>query len=354
MSEKSMGDLAGKIVFLTITARKFGNLRTSHVGLQTTALETRFDTKKRLLDSPELKEIAKRDGEIKMQIKDFLLPYKVGVSILPRASAKAVREILDAYKKVERPALVTAFIKAAPDQKTTAQADLKEQFDDSEYLVGEELADEFEWDYDMWTLTMDDDMKDLAHEKIMEAAAGIADALATGAHMLVSRLADSLSTNSDGKPKKLYDAHFTKLQEFLAGFDIRNVTDAVELKEEMDKLKFIMSGMDVEKVRNNEGLRVELASKLSEATSHLTTMVQQKGRKFRDVKPIPVESSPMPQGAATTADGGSFLDTPIKLPEDVKPGPYPGTVVANTVEVKFVDGSTAALEPNKLVIDKTF
>src|ERR1017187_1072849 len=340
MSEKSMGDLAGKIVFLTITARKFGNLRTSHVSLQTTAVESRFDTKKRLLDSPELKEIAKRDGEIKTQIKD---------AILPRASAKTVREILDAYKKVERPALVTAFIKAAPDQKTTAQADLKEQFDASEYLMGEELADEFEWDYDMWSLTMDDDMKDLAHEKIMEAAAGIADALATGAHMLVSRLADSLSTNSDGKPKKIYDAHFTKLQEFLAGFDIRNVTDAVELKEEMDKLKFIMSGMDVEKVRNNEGLRVELASKLSEATSHLTTMVQQKGRKFRDVKPIPVESSP------------------IKLPENVKPGPYPGTVVAgdpqaaivetkwpDTAEVKFVDGSTAALEPNKLVIDKTF
>ena len=89
MSEKSMGDLAGKIVFLTITARKFGNLRTSHVGLQTTALETRFDTKKRLLDSPELKEIAKRDGEIKMQIKDFLLPYKVGVSILPREIGRA-------------------------------------------------------------------------------------------------------------------------------------------------------------------------------------------------------------------------------------------------------------------------
>ena len=84
---------------------------------------------------------------------------------------------------------------------------------------------------------------------------------------------------------------------------------------------------------------------------HLTTMVQQKGRKLRDV---PVKPSPTPEGAATTADGGSFLDTPIKLPENVKPGPYPGTVVANTVEVKFVDGSTAALEPNKLVIDKTF
>ena len=285
MTEKSMGDLAEKILFLTITARKFGNLRTSHVALQTAAIETRFDTKKRLLDSPELKEIGKRDGEIKAQIKDFLLPYKVGVAILPCASAKAVREILEAYKTIERPALVKAFVKAAPEQKMAAANDLKEQFDATEYLANEELADEFSWDYDMWSLNMPADLKDAAHSKIMEAAAGIADALATGAHMLVTKLADSLSANSDGKPKKLYDAHFTKLQEFLSGFDIRNVTDSAELKLEMDKLKYIMSGMDVEKVRNNDGLRTELAGKLFEATASLTTMVEHKGRLFRDVKP---------------------------------------------------------------------
>src|ERR1039458_2020569 len=135
MSEKSMGDLAGKIVFLTITARKFGNLRTSHVSLQTTAVERRFDTKKSLLEFPALKEIAKRDGEIKTQIKDFLLPYKVGVAILPRASAKTVREILDAYKKVERPALVTAFIKAAPDQKTTRSEEHTSELQSLRHLV---------------------------------------------------------------------------------------------------------------------------------------------------------------------------------------------------------------------------
>jgi hypothetical protein len=281
--EKNMGDLAEKILFLTITARKFGNLRTSHVGLQTTAVETRFHTGKRLLNSPELKEIAKRDGEIKAEIKGFLLPYKVGVAILPCASAKTVRDILENYKNVERPALVKAFIKIAPDQKIEAQVDLKEQFDEGEYLPAEQLADEFSWDYDMWSLNMPADLKDSAHSKIMEAASGIADALATAAHHAVKTLADSLSANSDGKPKKLYDAHFKKLQEFLAGFDIRNVTDVAELKAEMDNLKYIMSGMDVEKVRNNDGLRSELAGKLSEATASLTTMVEHKGRLFRDV-----------------------------------------------------------------------
>jgi hypothetical protein len=288
MSDKNMGDLAEKILFLVITARKFGNLRTSHVPLQTTAVETRFDTKKRLLNSPELKEIAKRDGEIKKEIVQYLLPYKVGVSILPCASSKTVRKILEDYKTIERPALVKAFIKAAPQQKVEAQADLKEQFDGEEYLAEEKLADEFAWDYDMWSLSMPEDLKDVAQEKIMEAATCIGDALATAAHTLVSKLADSLSTNSDGKPKKLYDAHFTKLQEFLAGFDIQNVTNLDDLKGEMDKLKYILSGMDVEKVRNNDGLRSELAGKLSDATASLTKMVEHKGRFFRDV-PAKVE-----------------------------------------------------------------
>lgn len=284
--EKNLGTLAKRVLFLTISCSRFGNIRKSNVEPNTTANHSRFATNKKLLVSPELKRIAKRDEEVKHQVERFLLPYKVGCSILPCASAPTVRTILNDYKKVERPALVTAFKNAYNEQVASAQVELKDEFVANEYKPVEAVAAEFDFDFDMFSMDLSDEMKEQAHEKIMEAAASIADALAVAAHGMVSKLADSLSSNSDGTAKKIYDKQFTKLQEFLTDFDIKNVVDSVELKAEMDKLKSLMAGVDPEKVRENNGLRADIATKMSEATASLTAMIQHRGRKFRDVEPV--------------------------------------------------------------------
>ena len=288
--EKNLGTLAKRVLFLTISCSRFGNVRKSNVELKTTANHSRFATNKKLLVSPELKMIAKRDEEVKSSVERFLLPYKVGCSILPCASAPTVRQTLNDYKKTERPALVQAFVEAYAEQVKSAQVELKEEFVEGEYKPVGEIAKDFSFDFDMFSMDLSDEMKEQAHEKIMEAAAGIADALALAAHECVSKLAESLSANSDGKVKKIYDKQFVKLQEFLDGFNIRNVTDAKELKAEMDKLKALMAGVDPEKVRENDGLRTDLAAKMSEATASLTAMVQHTGRKFRDAEPVEGET----------------------------------------------------------------
>jgi hypothetical protein len=288
--EKNLGTLAKRVLFLTISCSRFGNVRKSNVELNTTANHSRFATNKKLLVSPELKMIAKRDEEVKSSVERFLLPYKVGCSILPCASAPTVRQTLNDYKKTERPALVQAFVEAYAEQVKSAQVELKEEFVEGEYKPVGEIAKDFSFDFDMFSMDLSDEMKEQAHEKIMEAAAGIADALALAAHECVSKLAESLSANSDGKVKKIYDKQFVKLQEFLDGFNIRNVTDAKELKAEMDKLKALMAGVDPEKVRENDGLRTDLAAKMSEATASLTAMVQHTGRKFRDAEPVEGET----------------------------------------------------------------
>jgi hypothetical protein len=284
--EKNLGTLAKRVLFLTISCSRFGNIRKSNVELNTTANHSRFATNKKLLVSPELKQIAKRDEEVKRSVENFLLPYKVGCSILPCASAPTVRQILNDYKKVERPALVNAFKAAYTEQVAAAAIELKEEFVAADYKPVEAIAADFEFDFDMFSMDLSDEMKEQAHEKIMEAASGIAEALAVAAHELVSKLADSLSANSDGTAKKIYDKQFVKLQEFLAGFDIRNVVNSVELKAEMDKLKALMAGVDPEKVRENDGLRAGISAEMSKATASLTAMIQHQGRKFRDAEPV--------------------------------------------------------------------
>jgi hypothetical protein len=286
-NEVDMGNLSKRILFLTINCKRFGNLRTAKVEVKTDADQARYHTNKKLLNSPELNTILKRDGDIKESIEKFLLPYEIGTAILPVASAVTVKEILKSYRDVERPALVDAFVKAYPGQVKDAAVQLKSDFNPTQYLPVEKVVDEFAFSYKIVSLNLPEELKEEAYAQVMAASAGIADALATGAHMLVSKLADSLSTNSDGKPKKICDVHFTKLQEFLAGFDIRNVTNSAELKAEMDVLKGIMNGVDPELVRNNDGMRADIAAKLNAATTSLTAMVESKGRKFREPAKVP-------------------------------------------------------------------
>jgi hypothetical protein len=47
-----------------------------------------------------------------------------------------------------------------------------------------------------------------------------------------------------------------------------------------------MAGVDPELVRNNDGLRLKLQTELASAANSLCTMVEHKGRIFRDVEPV--------------------------------------------------------------------
>ncbi len=284
-NEQSLGNIADKILFLTINCTRLGNLRTSKVTLNTNANEKMFHTAKKLLKSPELQAITKRDGEIKASLGKYVLPYKLGAVIVPSASGPAVKDILKAYKTVERPDLVQALVLAYDTRVDEAKAMLKDEFDATQYLSKEEVAGQFEFDYMLVSLTLPESLKDEAHEMITSATAAVNDALAGAAQTMVSKLAESLRPDADGKFGKVYDKQFTVLQEFLAGFDIRNVANHADLKLQMDKLKSLLAGVDPEKVRNNEGLRISLSAGMNEATIALTTLVQRKGRVFRDADP---------------------------------------------------------------------
>jgi hypothetical protein len=119
---------------------------------------------------------------------------------------------------------------------------------------------------------------------IEDVTKAVAEALATTAHGLTKKLADSLSMNEDGSAKKICDTHFEKLQAWLSNFDVKNVVNSAELKAEMDELSGLMKGMDPELVRNNDTLRLKLHTELSAAATSLCTMVEHKGRVFRDVE----------------------------------------------------------------------
>ena len=282
MTDQNLDNLAERVLFLNIAFNRFGNTRRADVNVDSHANQSRFSISKRLLESPELKAIAVEDGKIKAAVAGMSLPYEIGCLLIPVANSNAAKVLLEEYQKTGRPALVNAFLSVYSSQIEESKVQLKEQFNPNEYPSLEAVKEEFGFKFRFTSLSLPDSLKDSAQSMIMDAAAAVSDALAVAAHEAVSKLADSLSEGSDGKPKKIYDGQFKKLQEFLEGFDIKNVTNQKDLKAEMDTLKGLMSGLDADKVRHNEGLRAELHKKFSEATEKLTVMVQFKGRKFRD------------------------------------------------------------------------
>jgi len=284
-NEQDLGNIASKILFLTINCTRLGNLRTSHVALNTNANEGMFHTAKKLLNSPELKMIAARDGQIKKSIMPYAMPYKLGAVIVPTVSGPAVREILKAYRDVERPALVKALVDVYDERVGESMLLLKGEFDATQYLSKDQVAAEFAFDYMLVSLELPESLKDEAQETITSATAAVNEALAYSAQVMVDKLAQSLKPDADGKFGKIYDKQFSVLQEFLATFDMKNVTSNADLKKQMDKLKALMAGVDPEKVRNNDGLRLGLTEGFSEAAAALHTMVQRKGRVFRDIDP---------------------------------------------------------------------
>jgi hypothetical protein len=282
--------LASRVLFLTIHCKRFGNLRKSSVKLDTTAQHTRFKTNQTLLDAPELDAIMKRDNAVKKQIEAFVLPYKIACAILPQESGKEVKAILTAYEKVERPQLVKAFVDAYVTRISEAKVALKDEFVEGHYPTVEEVQKEFSFDWNLFSLDLPEDMKDKAASMIEDVTKAVAEALATTAHGLTKKLADSLSMNEDGSVKKICDIHFEKLTAWLANFNVKNVINSAELKAEMDKLSGLMKGMDPELVRNNDSLRLKLHADLDAAAKSLCTMVEHKGRVFRDVPEVSNDS----------------------------------------------------------------
>jgi len=287
-----LDSLIDKTVFLRLNFGRFGVTRQVSVEIKSEAVESRFSHQKKLLVSPELKAITKADAEVKAKIDSLCLPYDVGIRFAPIASVEEINQLLADYKAA-RQALIDSFISVYVQQTEDAKAELKEFFSAEDYPAIEEIKAQFTFSYQFISFSVPGHLKNVApsvfaaekekaHEMLMEAAQGISQALATTAHELVSNLADKLTTDSEGKRKKRHATAVIKLQEFLNGFDLRNVIDSAELKTEMDKLKDIMSGVDVEKIKHSDNLRVDLQVKFQEAVKNLEPLIQAKGRKFRD------------------------------------------------------------------------
>jgi hypothetical protein len=87
-----------------------------------------------------------------------------------------------------------------------------------------------------------EEQREKAARQLSEAIQDIQYGLRVGLCKLVESLRDDLAPGPNGGRKRLYESAVTKLTEFLAHFDVRNVTDDRELKQVIDQLRGLPPG----------------------------------------------------------------------------------------------------------------
>lgn len=263
----------------------------------TDACKERLKATKYLLESDELEAIRKADRRVKAEVIDLCLPAPIQGSILvPHGQVDRVFNILNAYKTVERPALIKTFVNAYPDLCARAKATLGPLYIESDYVSPDKVSQEFTMIYNIVNFGPSGKLKSISPamykaasenaDKIMvEAAAEARQMMRAVCLKLVTNLKAALQPDEEGNTKRLRAATLGNLQEFVNNFDVKNVTDDAELTALKDKLKDVICGTNTEQLKSSDTFRESVLADLADVTGKLSTMVENvPGRVFKDIE----------------------------------------------------------------------
>lgn len=286
-------DLANKTVFIKVRFGALGNSRKVNDNvLETDADKALLKVSKTLLDSNELEAIKKADGKMRQFLYNTCLPFDIGVMLLPCGLITNVHNRLNEYK-AEREQLVNAFIAAYPELCKQAASRLGSLYSTVDYPGADTVKARFVFDWQYVSFGVPGQLKGInagifqaEQEKASQIMKAAADDIALLMRQtlldMVSHLKDRLTPDAEGKTKILRESAVKNLQEFLSTFDLRNVTDDKALQEQVNKVKALISGTNAEALRNSDVFRDKIASGMSEVSTALSGMVEDKaGRKFR-------------------------------------------------------------------------
>lgn len=304
-SVKNLSNIVDKSVFITVRFGLIGNTRRvkaertatdSLLTAQSIAVSTDADihllkVQKTLLESPELDAIRKADGKIRVWLYDTCLPYEMGIMILPVSLLENVHNKLEAYR-LERTSLVNEFVDAYPALCKTAVERLGSLYNPTDYPAVDSLAEAFTYDWQYISFAVPEHLKQAGlfeaesakmQEKFQAAAEEITLVMRQTLLDTVSHLQTALTPSEDGKQKRLFTSAVSNVQDFLATFDARNITNDTELSEVVAKARALVDGVSVETLRKNDDFKEKLRAGMETISGQLIGLVEVKTtRKFRD------------------------------------------------------------------------
>ena len=294
MSPEKQG-LAANSCLMRLGFAVLGNSKRAYVNVTTEAEQSRFKIHKTLLNSPELKAISKADMKIRQFVYKESIPFDMGSVLLAYTKVDFVTGVLENYKDVERPALVSDLVKMYPTRVDEAKAELKGEFEAKHFPDVKEVAGAFSFDYKLMGFDVPGELASINKAayaaQVEKAKAQIADvtheiqqAQRTILFSLVDNLAFKLMPNDDGKARVVNPGAVTKLQKFIADFSFNNVTGDSEATKLMAQLKALTEGASPETFKNDAELKAKTAEALISIQDSLEGLIDIKPeRKYKDL-----------------------------------------------------------------------
>jgi hypothetical protein len=253
--------------------------------------KSRVKASKELLESKELEAIKAGDGKLRNYIYNLGLPWSMGTLILPNALLEDAFGQCEAWED-ERKELVNTFITAYPELCAQASQALGDLYNPSDYPNTDILRTKFYFEYEAQTVTLPEVLKEkglyeIADEKLKAKIAQASDEIT--AYMretlfeLTSHLADVLTPNADGKPKRLFNSAITNIQDFLETFKARNITNDEELDKVVSQVKGLLTNsIHADVLKKDTALKDQIKDQMTAVSATLKTLVENvPGRKFR-------------------------------------------------------------------------
>lgn len=285
-----------RTVILSLTLHRFGDrvqLGDGEYEAQDAA-KKRTSAHKRLLQSEELDRIISLQGAARRSVQRFAVTcsaVRYGRYVVPIGLVDKVEETIDEYRRALDGA-VNALIEAYPRIIENDKVELGALFDPKDYPGDDALRQSFgiesDWEATSVPVALKQIKKSLferertkAQRKWSEASDEIRTALRAGFVDLVSRLGERLTPSPDGKRTVLKGSLVEGLQEFLALFDAKNLSDDRELKRLVDQARALVDGVSPDDLRKSDDVRSEIRDGLRSITNAATELVEVRSRKIR-------------------------------------------------------------------------
>lgn len=294
----SPGELvSAKTICLVLKMGSFGNTKQASLApVSVDADKSLLRLSKTLIDSPELQAIQKFDRETAAKIRQmaFNSMFKGGVYLLPIAMVTTADEILKTAAE-ERKKLIDAACEKYLERVQETSQRLGVQANPNDYPPVERFRAAFYFEYSYVTFETPSRLKAISPElfkaeaekaraKLESVAEECQQAMRAGLLSLVDHLAERLTPEVDPetgqtKTKRLHQSTITHLNDFLATFDLRNVTDDAQLGEIVQRARDVMDGVDHASLKNSEDVRKHLVDELTKVKNALDPLVVDKGNR---------------------------------------------------------------------------
>jgi hypothetical protein len=240
---------------------------------------------KKLVDCEEYDAIVSLDGDFYRKLMKKVLPsyFKKGIYLLPMGLFDWFEVAFKEYQE-KRSELVATFLTVYDRRVEEAKERLKTLFDPQDYPSLEAVKSAFSVMRSYPKFTVDPRLESInsatyaevttkLNQVYEEAAQEIRQALRVGLLEMLRTLEDRLVIGADGSKKVVREAVVNNLVEWLDLFNKRDLTNDIELLEVVAKVKEVIGGMNIKKLRLDNELREEAATKVKGICDQLAGMV---------------------------------------------------------------------------------